>query len=240
MTADRLCGRVRLPRGRPLCCQLLYYSSPGTVCQGFSAPGEQKMRTESHLPGTYSSTEAKPYESTRIRRCVHRRRTGLRRAGAALARPDALVDAAVRRRVRRADLSDRGARAHRALAALDAVRGRRHDGGVFHRRAGQPAPWLERLELRRPAAQRPRADLPAVYPVLVWTCHPRRVAGANRAAKNSPPGRLSKWCPAVPASLAVQPLPAAAARPLPRQPAAPAPWRSSRCGWCRAGPRRGG
>lgn len=59
-------------------------------------------------------------------------------------------------------------------------------------------------------------------------------------------GRLSRWCPAVPAlaavraSRAVQPLPAAAARPLPRQPAAPAPWRSSRCGWCRAGPRRGG
>lgn len=203
------------------------------------------MRTEPHLPGTYSSTEAKPYESTGIRLCIRCRRTGLRRAGAALARPDALVDAAVRRRVRRADLSDRGARAHRALAALDAVRGRRHDGGVFHRRARQPAPRLERLELRRPAAQRPRADLPAVFPVLVWALHPRRVAGADRAAKLAA-GRLSKWCPAVPAfpvgqvPPAVRMLPAAAARLPPRRPAAPAPWRSSRCGWCRAGLRRGG
>lgn len=58
--------------------------------------------------------------------------------------------------------------------------------------------------------------------------------------KNSPPGRLSRWCPAVPALAAVRASLAAAARPLPRQPAAPAPWRSSRCGWCRAGPRRGG
>ena len=204
------------------------------------------MRTEPHLPGTYSSTEAKPYESTGIRLCIRCRRTGLRRAGAALARPDALVDAAVRRRVRRADLSDRRARAHRALAALDAVRGCCHDGGVFHRRARQPAPRLERLELRRPAAQRPRTDLPAVFPVLVWALHPRRVAGADRAAKSSPPGRLSKWCPAVrafPAGKvppAVRMLPVAAARLPPRRPAAPAPWRSSRCGWCRAGLRRGG
>ena len=36
MTADRLCGRVRQSIGRPLCCQLLYYSSPNAVCQAFS------------------------------------------------------------------------------------------------------------------------------------------------------------------------------------------------------------
>lgn len=239
MTADRLCGRVRLPRGRPLCCQLLYYSSPGTVCQGFSAPGEQKMRTESHLPGTYSSTEAKPYESTRIRRCVHRRRTGLRRAGAALARPDALVDAAVRRRVRRADLSDRGARAHRAGGAGRCAR------PPSRRWSISPACWStcalagtsgttqtgRSTSSGRSARCIPCSGLDLPSPACGW---------GEPCGKNSPPGRLSKWCPAVPASLAVQPLPAAAARPLPRQPAAPAPWRSSRCGWCRAGPRRGG
>ena len=64
--------------------------------------------------------------------------------------------------------------------------------------------------------------------------------------KSSPPGRLSKWCPAVrafpagKAPLAVRMPPAAAARLPPRRPAAPAPWRSSQCGWCRAGLRRGG
>lgn len=204
------------------------------------------MRTEPHLPGTYSSTEAKPYESTGIRLCIRCRRTGLRRAGAALARPDALVDAAVRRRVRRADLSDRRARAHRALAALDAVRGRRHDGGVFHRRARQPASRLERLELRRPAAQRPRADLPRCIPCSGLGSPSPACGWGGPCGKSSPPGRLSKWCPAVRAfpvgkvPLAVRMLPVAAARPPPRRPAAPAPWRSSQCGWCRADLRRGG
>ena len=92
-------------------------------------------------------------------------------------------------------------------------------------------------------ADRPLNVLGQICPLytLFWLDLPSPACGwGEPCGKNSPPGRLSKWCPAVPASLAVQPLPAAAARPLPRQPAAPAPWRSSRCGWCRAGPRRGG
>ncbi|MFR0795236.1 MAG: hypothetical protein ACLSHG_01625 [Oscillospiraceae bacterium] len=169
---------------------------------------------------------------------VHRRRTRLRRAGL-LARPDALVDAAV----------------GGVCAVLIYLIAGRERTAALQRRwtlccdrrrrwSISPACWSTSrlgwngLELRRSDRSTSSGDLPAVCTLFWFGLAIPACGWGEPCGKDSPPGRLSKWCPAVPASLAVQPLPAAAARPLPRQPAAPAPWRSSRCGWCRAGPRR--
>ena len=229
MTADRLCGRVRLPKGRLLCCQLLHYSSPSAICQGFSAPGGQKCGLNPTSRG-HTPPRRRSHMKVLEYGCVFAA-GGLGYGG---------LELLWRGRTHWSMLLCGGVCA--VLIYLIAGRERT----VLWRRwtlcaasAGTSGTTQTGRSTSSGTSARciPCSGLGSPSPACGW---------GGPCGKSSPPGRLSKWCPAVPAfpagqaPPAVRMLPVAAARLPPRRPAAPAPWRSSRCGWCRAGLRRGG